>query len=86
MHGWWNEWNAPCALVNIVLVGLDGGGAYRYRVDEEALSSFLRDSFSHFRPSCLETGKQLEVSIELHYNVIHAGTNHLRTVESALRR
>jgi hypothetical protein len=51
----------------------------------EALSAFLHDSFSHFRPSCLETGKQLEVSIELHYNVIHAGPNHLRTVESAVR-
>ena len=43
-----------------VLVGLDGSGAYRYRVDEVALSAFLHDSFCHFRPSCLETGKQLE--------------------------
>ena len=51
-----------------------------------ALSAFLHDSFGHFRPSCLETGKQLEVSIELHYNVIHADTKHLPSLEHALRK
>ena len=79
--------DAPLVLpleVNIVLVGFDGDGGYRYRADAEALETFLRQSFGHFRPSSMSTGRPLEVSIELHYNVVHAGTNHLRTIESAI--
>ena len=79
--------DAPLVLpleVNIVLVGFDGDGGYRYRADAEALETFLRQSFGHFRPSSMSTGRPLEVSIELHYNVVHAGTDHLRTIESAI--
>ena len=79
--------DAPLVLpleVNIVLVGFDGDGGYRYRADAKALETFLRQSFGHFRPSSMSTGRPLEVSIELHYNVVHAGTDHLRTIESAI--
>ena len=79
--------DAPLVLpleVNIVLVGFDGDGGYRYRADANALETFLRDSFGHFRPSSMTTGRPLEVSIELHYNVIYAGSDHLRTIESAI--
>ena len=79
--------DAPLVLpleVNIVLVGFDGDGGYRYRADANALETFLRDSFGHFRPSSMTTGRPLAVSIELHYNVIYAGSDHLRTIESAI--
>ena len=58
--------------VNVVLVGFDGEGGFRHTVDERALADFLRDSFGRYRPSCLETGEQLEVEVELRYNVLHA--------------
>ena len=77
--------DAPLVLpleVNIVLVGFDGDGGYRYRADAEALETFLRQSFGHFRPSSMSTGRPLEVSIELHYNVVHAGTCLLYTSPS----
>ena len=71
--------------VNVVLVGFDGEGGFRHRVDERALADFLRDSFGRYRPSCLETGEQLEVEVELRYNVLHAGGDALARLERAAR-
>lgn len=71
--------------VNVVLVGFDGEGGFRHSVDERALADFLRDSFDRYRPSCLETGEQLEVEVELRYNVLHAGGDALARLERAAR-
>ena len=71
--------------VNVVLVGFDGEGGFRHSVDERALADFLRDSFGRYRPSCLETGEQLEVEVELRYNVLHAGGDALARLERATR-
>lgn len=55
--------------VNIVLVGMNGDGGYRYAMDPHKLEEFLRVSFSTHRPSCQETGEPLDIEHRLVYNV-----------------
>lgn len=54
--------------VNIVLIGFNGDGGYRYTVDSQKLEEFLRVSFPSHRPSCLETGKPLDIEHHIVYN------------------
>lgn len=55
--------------VNIVLVGFNGDGGYRYTAEVHKLEEFLRVSFPSHRPSCLETGKPLDIEHHVVYNV-----------------
>lgn len=54
--------------VNIVLVGLNGDGGYRYAVDSHKLEEFLRTGFPSYRPLCLETGEPLDIEHLVVYN------------------
>lgn len=54
--------------VNVVLVGLNGDGGYRYNVDAQKLEEFLRVSFPSHRPSCLETEEPLDIEHHVVYN------------------
>nr|XP_043624024.1 uncharacterized protein LOC122595671 [Erigeron canadensis]XP_043624025.1 uncharacterized protein LOC122595671 [Erigeron canadensis]XP_043624026.1 uncharacterized protein LOC122595671 [Erigeron canadensis] len=58
--------------VNVVLIGFGGDGGYRYKMDLQKLKEFLRVGFPSNRPSCLETGKPLD--IEHHMVFISGGT------------
>lgn len=55
--------------VNIVLIGFNGDGGYRYVMDPHKLEEFLRVSFSTYRPSCQETGEPLDIEHHIVYNV-----------------
>lgn len=54
--------------VNVVLIGLNGDGGYRYTVDAPKLEEFLRVSFPSHRPSCQETGEPLDIKHHVVYN------------------
>lgn len=56
--------------VNIVLVGFDGDGGYRYMLDVHKLEDFLKGSFPTHRPSCLETGEPIDIEHHIIYNAI----------------
>lgn len=55
--------------VNVVLIGFNGDGGYRYTIDSQKLEEFLRVSFPSHRPSCLETGQPLDIEHHVVYNV-----------------
>lgn len=66
------HWQVPFQVpleVNIVLVGLNEDGGYRYSMDPHKLEEFLRVSFSTHRPSCQETGEPLDIEHRVVYNV-----------------
>eukprot|EP00899_Mesostigma_viride_P009408 jgi/Mesvir1/18469/Mv14320-RA.1 len=71
--------------VNVVLVGFSGDGGYGFTVDAEKLRSFLMLSSLQYRPSCIETGKELEIIHQLTYNVVHAGREHVARLEQAVK-
>lgn len=71
--------------VNIVLVGFNGDGGYRYTAEVHKLEEFLRVSFPSHRPSCLETGKPLDIEHHVVYNVFPAGQPELIALEKALK-
>ncbi|KAK9288081.1 hypothetical protein L1049_016528 [Liquidambar formosana] len=71
--------------VNVVLIGLNGDGGYRYTVDSHKLEEFLRVSFPSHRPSCLETGEPLDIEHHLVYNAFPAGQPELIALEKALK-
>ncbi|XWS38926.1 hypothetical protein CRYUN_Cryun18bG0005600 [Craigia yunnanensis] len=71
--------------VNVVLVGLNGDGGYRYTVDAPKLEDFLRVSFPSHRPSCLETGEPLDIEHHVVYNVFPAGQPELIALEKGLK-
>lgn len=54
--------------VNVVLIGFNGDGGYRYTVDAHKLEEFLRVSFPSHRPLCLETGEHLDIEHHVVYN------------------
>lgn len=60
--------------VNIVLVGLNGDGGYRYSLNAQKLEEFLRASFSTHRPSCQETGEPLDIEHRVVYNIFPVST------------
>ena len=55
--------------VNIVLIGFNGDGGYRYTIDSQKLEDFMRVSFASHRLSCLETGQPLDIEHHIVYNV-----------------
>lgn len=68
----WNVKQVPLHVpleVNVVLVGFNGDGGYRYTVDVHKLEEFLRTSFPSHRPLCMETGEPLDIEHLLVYNV-----------------
>ena len=56
--------------VNIVLVGFNGDGGYRYSLESRKLASVLKDIFPNHRPTCLGTAQQLDIEHSLYYNVL----------------
>eukprot|EP01018_Ginkgo_biloba_P009439 Gb_29084 [translate_table: standard] len=56
--------------VNIVLVGFNGDGGYRYSLDARKLGEFMKSSFPTHRPACLETALPLDIEHNLYYNAI----------------
>lgn len=54
--------------VNVVLIGFNGDGGYRYNLDSHKLEEFLRVSFPSHRPSCFETGELLDIEHHVVFN------------------
>lgn len=71
--------------VNIVLIGFNGDGGYRYSIDSQKLEEFLRVGFPTHRPSCLETGELLDIEHHIVYNAFPAGQPELIALEKALK-
>ncbi|KAK4767501.1 hypothetical protein SAY86_015251 [Trapa natans] len=71
--------------VNVVLIGLDGDGGYRYKIDANKFEEFLRVSFPTHRPSCLETGEPIDIEHHIVYNVYHAAQPELVALENSLK-
>lgn len=57
--------------VNIVLIGFQADGGYRYTVDPQKLEEFLRVGFPTHRPLCQETGEHLDIEHNIVYNTFH---------------
>lgn len=57
--------------VNIVLIGFQADGGYRYTVDPQKLEEFLRVGFPNHRPLCQETGEHLDIEHNIVYNTFH---------------
>lgn len=55
--------------VNIVLVGFNADGGYRYSLDAHKLEEFMKSSFSSHRPACMETGELIDIEHHIIYNV-----------------
>lgn len=71
--------------VNVVLIGFNGDGGYRYPLDGHKLEQFLKMSFPLHRPSCLETGEPIDIEHHIMYNVIAAGQPELISLEKSLK-
>ncbi|XP_058757608.1 uncharacterized protein LOC131630884 [Vicia villosa] len=71
--------------VNVVLIGFNGDGGYRYTVDAHKLEELLKTSFPTHRPSCLETEELLDIEHHLVYNAFSAGQPELIALEKALK-
>ncbi|GMH29725.1 hypothetical protein Nepgr_031568 [Nepenthes gracilis] len=71
--------------VNIVLVGFNRDGGYRYTLDTHKLENILRIGFPLHRPSCLETGEPLDIEHHIVYNVFQAEQAELMTIEKAVK-
>ncbi|KAL6649814.1 hypothetical protein ACP70R_014038 [Stipagrostis hirtigluma subsp. patula] len=71
--------------VNVVLIGFNGDGGYRYPLDGHKLEEFLKMSFPHHRPSCFETGEPIDIEHHIMYNVIAAGQPELISLEKSLK-
>lgn len=71
--------------VNVVLVGFNGDGGYRYTLEAHKLEEFLKSSFPTHRPSCLETGEPIDIEHHIIYNAIPAGQPELVALEKALK-
>lgn len=61
--------------VNVVLIGFNGDGGYRYTLDPQKLESFLKSSFPTHRPSCLQTGEPIDIEHHIVYNAILVSFN-----------
>ncbi|EEF43107.1 uncharacterized protein LOC8258833 [Ricinus communis] len=71
--------------VNVVVIGFNGDGGYRYSLDTHKLEEFLRTSFPNHRPSCLETGEPLDIEHHVVFNAFPAGQPELIALEKALK-
>lgn len=56
--------------VNVVLVGFNADGGYRYSLDVHKLGTILKEVFPTHRPTCLETAQQLDIEHNLYYSVL----------------
>ncbi|CAA0829411.1 Unknown protein [Striga hermonthica] len=71
--------------VNVVLIGFNGDGGYRYRIDSHKLEEFLRVGFPSHRPSCLETGQPLDIEHHVVFNAFPIGQPELISLEKTLK-
>ncbi|KAL2229668.1 uncharacterized protein LOC105178880 [Sesamum indicum] len=71
--------------VNVVLIGFNGDGGYRYSVDSQKLEEFLRVGFPTHRPSCLETGQPLDIEHHVVFNAFPAGQPELIALEKTIK-
>ncbi|KAG8370534.1 hypothetical protein BUALT_Bualt14G0127000 [Buddleja alternifolia] len=71
--------------VNVVLIGFNGDGGYRYTIDSQKLEEFLRVGFPSHRPSCLETSQPLDIEHHVVFNAFPAGQPELIALEKALK-
>ncbi|XP_073050382.1 uncharacterized protein [Primulina eburnea] len=71
--------------VNVVLIGFNGDGGYRYTIDSHKLEEFLRVSFPSHRPSCLETGQPIDIEHHIVFNAFPAGQPELIALEKAMK-
>ncbi|KAG6431362.1 hypothetical protein SASPL_109441 [Salvia splendens] len=71
--------------VNVVLIGFNGNGGYRYTVDSQKLEEFLRVAFPSHRPSCLETGQPLDIEHHVVFNAFPVGQPELIALEEAVK-
>ncbi|KAG8370537.1 hypothetical protein BUALT_Bualt14G0127300 [Buddleja alternifolia] len=69
--------------VNVVLIGFNGDGGYRYTIESQKLEEFLRVGFPAHRPSCLETGQPLDIEHHVVFNAFPAGQPEL-TLKAAM--
>lgn len=70
--------------MNVVLIGFNGDGGYRYNIDAHRLEQFLKNSFPAHRPSCLETGELLDIEHHMVYNAFHVSHVYLPCILSRL--
>lgn len=71
--------------INVVLVGFNGDGGYRYSLDARKFGDVLRSIFPTHRPTCLETALQLDIEHKLYYNVLPVGQPELIAFEKAIK-
>ena len=57
--------------INVVLVGLNGDGAFTYKLPESRLASLLATALPTYRPSLVEEERPLNVEYTLRYDVHH---------------
>lgn len=68
--------------VNIVLVGFNGDGGYRYMLDSHKLEEFMKSSFPSHRPACMETGELIDVEHHIIYNAFHVSFLRTNAIEN----
>ncbi|ERN03143.1 hypothetical protein AMTR_s00003p00101050 [Amborella trichopoda] len=71
--------------VNIVLIGFNGDGGYRYSLDANKLEDFMKSNFPTHRPACLETGEPIDIEHHLFYKTYPAGQPELITLEKVMK-
>eukprot|EP00250_Pteridium_aquilinum_P008214 c17771_g1_i3 orf=536-2992(-) len=71
--------------VNVVLVGFNGDGGYRYSLDAHKLGTVLKEVFPTHRPTCLETAQQLDIEHSLYYNILPVGQPELIGFEQRIK-
>ncbi|KAK8938511.1 hypothetical protein KSP39_PZI011277 [Platanthera zijinensis] len=71
--------------VNVVLIGFNGDGGYRYLLNAHKLEDFLKSSFPTHRPSCFETGEPIDIEHHIVYNTIPVGQPELISLEKTLK-
>lgn len=70
--------------MNVVLAGFNFDGSHFYHLEEGALQSSLMQSMEVHSPACLETKEKLHVHYKLEYEVQHADSTAVKTVEDVL--
>ncbi|XP_057809756.1 uncharacterized protein LOC131024251 [Salvia miltiorrhiza] len=71
--------------VNVVLIGFNDNGGYRYTVDSQKLEEFLRVAYPSHRPSCLETGQPLDIEHHVVFNAFPVGQPELIALEKSVK-
>lgn len=71
--------------VNVVLVGFNADGGYRYSLDVHKLGTILKEVFPTHRPTCLETAQQLDIEHNLYYSVLPVQQPELIALEQTIK-